>query len=124
MSNREIKFRARDLVLDKYVDWKSLLEGDNFRSVLFDKNFTIEQYTGLKDKNGKEIWESDVLQISDSSFKYLVIYKRSSFVLEHLDIDLKGDAWGNLDRITDSDMQDFKLEVIGNIHENPELLKG
>lgn len=118
MSNREIKFRARDLVLDKYVDWKSLLEGDNFRSVLFDKNFTIEQYTGLKDKNGKEIYEGDVLSCynhdADNHYEGKVVWSSvdNGYKLEDTD----GDEY---------DLYKYHIQsVIGNIHENPELLKG
>ena len=76
------------------------------------------QYTGLKDKNGKEIYEEDIMQFlkGDRYGKDLGIVKydlsQTAFII---DVD-----WANkkLGRIYNS------FEVIGNIYENPNLLKG
>jgi len=71
---------------------------------------TIGQFTGLCDKNGKEIYEGDIANISRLK-NQLVIYKDCKFGTQN------GSSFyclGNWDR---------KFEVIGNIHENPELLK-
>lgn len=72
------------------------------------EDYIIMQWTGLKDKNGKEIYEGDVLKDSYSTFK--VFFSYGSFRFEKLQID--DFAEPSLKR----------LEIIGNIYEHPELL--
>lgn len=85
------------------------------------KYFIIEQYTGLKDKNGKEIYEGDILGgIWESGF-ISWCEKCKQFQYHGAGIGCmacSGDVhWCEI--VED----DGKLEVIGNIHENPELLE-
>jgi len=98
---REIKFRAWDgehILLPFYS-----LEDLAYRSLLFEnKNLIWMQYTGIKDKNGKEIFEGDII--------YLAGY--GDYFVEFPFIELY-----------DAMLEDDIGQIKGNIHENPELLK-
>ena len=74
----------------------------------------LEQYTGLKDKNGKEIYEGDIVMWTDDNTESgSIVFDEGCFYVN----------WPIcMERIDASDA--FDLEVIGNIHENPELLEG
>ena len=123
---REIKFRAWvkekkaifEVILIDYVTKKVtyLLERVGHLLSIRDAKFNdIEfmQYTGLKDKNNKEIYEGDIFHIGS---------KKILYVVEWIDCGLKGRqikniSWIGLDYWKDD------IEVIGNIYENPELME-
>ncbi len=73
------------------------------------EGYTIQQYIGLKDKNGKEIYEGDICSFSDWKLKPIV-WRDGFFRL------------GNTDVLC-CKMECDNMEVIGNIFENPDLLK-
>lgn len=93
---------------------------------------TVGQFTGLTDKNGKKIFEGDVLPIEDEIVA-VVIFKDGCFRMEEYGLcgawtesgfDECGGGWGiiecePIDWYTVGDM-----EIIGNIHDNPELIGG
>lgn len=134
---REIKFRAWDINKNKmfqvqklvgntgdsriYADWEVFEEGKKESLRSYDKMTNDEvylmQYTGLKDKNGKEIYEGDIVKLEGYYHSiYEVVFIRSSFVLQDSD-----KSKGLYVRIV---MQDtYQMEIIGNIYENPELIK-
>lgn len=82
---------------------------------------TVGQFTGLTDENGKEVYEGDIvisIKCRVSECKGIVAYYGMAFHYEGKQ--KNGTKW--FDTITANMNQDCTVEIIGNIHNNPELL--
>ena len=148
---REIKFRGKNLNTKEWV-YGDLLQGNDGETAIgvhgqfiddgyhFNENYdktpyvdetTVGQYTGLKDKNGKEIYEGDLIK-APSGRIYAVIF--STWKHEEKRefpkvIDLyEHTGWCiSLDGVNPCELLDFEVcqgSVIGNVYDNLELLKG
>lgn len=83
---------------------------------------TIGQYTGLKDKNDKEIYEGDIIGCHNPDIKHLIFYnEKQGRFMAALNGDIENDFVGVCG--LDDSRWNASKEVIGNIHDNPELLK-
>jgi len=113
---REIKFRAWCLPQRAFIYDPAVSSEDCYLHRIFeDKDFIWMQYTGLKDKNGKEIYEGDILSNGNDIIHSISFHDGAFF-------------WGGAPMNIIKNMADlyptiYKYhEVIGNIYENPEQL--
>ena len=121
---RELKFRAWDIDCHRF-EYFEIGENDDcygmFRVAANKFGSVVEQYTGLKDKNGKEIYDGDILGgIWESGF---VSWCEECKQFQYHSADIGCMACSGDVHWCEIVEDDGKLEVIGNIHENPELLE-
>lgn len=114
---KELKFRAWDgkNMIDDVIPASetSIIELFEYEHQVTEVE-AIEQYTGLKDKNGKEIYEGDIVEYD----WYITSDKAAYRTKERVTFDDMGARLGN-DRIRNCS----NVEVIGNVHENADLLE-
>ena len=124
---REIKFRAWLKEEKKMVNVETLFIGINRLCFgnsktedLFFRDFEeveLMQYTGLKDKNGKEIYEGDILFFRDENMKYIVVWQDTAFIIKSIEIRKY------LEKMCWLDDTEICCEIVGNIYENKNLLE-
>jgi uncharacterized phage protein (TIGR01671 family) len=149
---REIKFRAWDgkkILYDEYEKISGYADTCHHLSLTFkgevfgrsiydnhgadkldDQNFALEQFTGLTDRAGVDIYEGDIVTCKDSNdcdYSGEVVFENGTFCLRRFDLNWDGkrelhtmwkDGMHRWRSIENAD--DFK--VIGNVHQNPDLL--
>lgn len=121
--NREIKYRVWDKLLRDmhYIDLCDLADGDDYwydgetsvwevmnDSTSEQRRYVIQQYTGLKDKNGKEVYEGDIFHLGDPNITYAVVYFDTAF---------RGKQKVSSSYVGLEEWKDC-IEVIGNIYES------
>ncbi len=122
---REIKFRAWDKKFSKMVNDITLINSydklDRFHNTVSSHDLIFQQYTGLKDKSGKEIYEGDILELKDEFIIEIKEMFEGHFTWREIDEEYSGKI-GNCG-IFPFDCNYKPCEVIGNIYKNPELIK-
>lgn len=126
--NREIKFRVWDIELHMWINNIGMGK-DNTLYKGTEKRFSVMQYIGLKDKNGNEIYEGDILcndKYQTWEWRGVVKFSHGVFGAEWL-FNVKSQSMvgscgqkHNLRKLDDDIIE--RQIVIGNIYENPELL--
>ena len=119
-----LKFRVWDKERECYLDEIELagitpdgryiwyIEEEEISRLEIDENYVVEQFTGLKDKNGEEIYEGDIVSVRNKNRKNeydigVVEFGKAAFRCPFL-----------LGKYHSG-----QVEVIGNVHENPDLLE-
>ena len=82
-----------------------------------DDDVELMQYTGLKDKNDKEIYEGDILFFRDENMKYIVVWQDAAFIIKSIEIRKYSEKMCWLDDT------EICCEIIGNVYENKNLLE-
>lgn len=103
-------FKAKRLDNGEWVEWDAIAGIPENVSILAD---TICQCTGLKDKNGKLIWENDIVKINNDKVNTLITFRDFEIIC----------TIPNEKYYKHRLEYDTEYEVIGNIFDNPELLE-
>lgn len=111
---REIKFRAF------YKPVKKMCEVvDNDLSRVTAEGYVIMQFTGLHDKNGKEIYDGDIVRLNNATIAIVEYWVNGGqWVIHTPDFDMEGGQG-----LYQAHINQMEHKVIGNIYDNPELLK-
>lgn len=116
---REIKFRVWDLEDKRFLDSIDCTQlvirplSGRVTDGATTPNVELLQYTGLKDKNGVEIYEGDIVRYFRNELA-VIVYRDGG-------VDIRSLSWGDCEPLQ---RRLGEIEVIGNRYENPELMEG
>jgi len=118
---KNMEFRAWDGEQFLYLDLNNVEPDINIEWLLMFFRLPKQQYTGLQDKNGKEIYVGDIVELEHWKSSDIFNYDKP-FIVEFLlgQVNFKQNRYNNF---IGSLMGNLGIKVIGNIYENPELLE-
>lgn len=130
---REIKFRAWEVKGKGWITGFNMVDyhgyfNKGFKPSIFrysteweDGEYILEQFTGLHDKNGKEIYDGDIVGWDEMSEPMLCSFWRGKWVLVHKPT-CRAEVEGECAHDDLFDFESEELEIIGNIHKNTRFL--
>ncbi len=121
---RDIEFRFWSEKAKQMIDWELIKKECDRLSILKMDGFIPMQYTGLKDKNGKKIFEGDILKgdewyNGDNLNKWvegIVKYNNGSYWIDNM-----GHRYDFPPDLNREDISNYNIEIIGNIHEGKKI---
>lgn len=130
MKLKDFDFRIWDNSTDRFIE---LSISDNIRAIpRKNDDLVLELWSGFYDSKGVKIYEGDIVKYDSRTNTLVVVFERSTFYIVDTSIekDLQVDCGTRLQGIYDNRSNGYTnnklecLQVLGNIHENAELLKG
>jgi uncharacterized phage protein (TIGR01671 family) len=115
--NREIKFRVWDKAENEFSELEEYRNSDEWFNTIYPAkipdSLVIQQFTGLKDKNGKEIYEGDIVKVKSKRFEFQepLVYNEK----------IAGFGFKDGNDYIGLYIQDSEFEIVGNVFENLEL---
>lgn len=129
---REIKFRGKHLHRHEWIyggigkDWNNnvfILPNENWSKGGIVEKDTIGQFSGIPDKNGKDIYEDDIVRWDYDNKLYVIRFQSGMFYASVEECNERIYGGFPLHAFTGTAEEGSQCEIVGNIHDNPELLK-
>lgn len=109
LTEKDIKENELHLIINGgFSDWNLPAKLNGYEVI----PETVGQFTGLTDKNEKDIYEGDIYHQGDKNILYVVVWHDNGFVGKQI----RANSYAGLSYWKD------RIEILGNIHDNPELL--